>query len=129
MKKPIRVLHVFGALNHGGAETMVMNLFRNIDRNKVQFDFVVHSLEEGAYAQEIRELGGRIFCIPRYKGKNHHAYIRAWKDLFQEHSEFKIIHGHLRSTASIYLKIAENYEIYTIAHSHSTSSRGNFIEK
>lgn len=125
----VKILHVFGALNRGGAETMIMNVFRNIDRSKVQFDFIVHSLEEGAYDQEIKRLGGKIHYIPRYNGKNHYTYIKAWKEFFQNNPEYKIIHGHLRSTASIYLKIAKNYGVYTIAHSHSTSSRGNYIEK
>ena len=40
MSEPIRVLHVIGIMNRGGAETMIMNLYRHIDRSKVQFDFV-----------------------------------------------------------------------------------------
>lgn len=35
----IRILHVLGSLDRGGAETMIMNLYRNIDRSKVQFVF------------------------------------------------------------------------------------------
>ena len=42
MDKPIRVLQVMSSMNRGGAETMIMNIYRNIDRSKVQFDFVVH---------------------------------------------------------------------------------------
>ena len=41
--EPIRVLHVLGGLDRGGAETMVMNLYRAIDKSRVQFDFVVHN--------------------------------------------------------------------------------------
>ena len=49
MSKPIRVLNLFTIMNRGGAETMVMNYYRNIDRSKVQFDFLVHRQERGAY--------------------------------------------------------------------------------
>lgn len=56
----IRVLHVIRKMDCGGAETLLMNLYRNIDRNKVQFDFMVHTAEEGFYDAEIRNLGGRI---------------------------------------------------------------------
>lgn len=129
MSYPIRVLHVFGALNYGGAETMIMNLYRQIDRSKIQFDFVVHTDKKCDYFNEIAELGGRIFVVPRYKGKNHFFYKKAWENFFRAHSEYKIIHGHIRSTASIYLKIAKKYGLVTIAHSHSTDSRGNTIEK
>ena len=73
-ENPIRVLQVTGIMNRGGAETMIMNLYRNMDRSKVQFDFVENSLEPGAYDEEIRRLGGRIFYCPHYTGKNHLSY-------------------------------------------------------
>lgn len=38
---PIRIIHILGALDRGGAETMVMNLYRNIDRTKIQIDFIL----------------------------------------------------------------------------------------
>lgn len=118
----IRVLQVLGGLNRGGAETMVMNLYRNIDRNKIQFDFIKHTESKCAYDDEIKELGGRIYSIPKYKVYNHFQYKKAWNNFFKKHPEYKIIHGHVRSTATIYLKIAKKYGLYAIAHSHSTSS-------
>lgn len=118
----IRVLQVLGGLNRGGAETMVMNLYRNIDRNKIQFDFIKHTESKCAYDDEIKELGGRIYSIPKYKVYNHFQYKKAWNNFLKKHPEYKIIHGHVRSTATIYLKIAKKYGLYTIAHSHSTSS-------
>ena len=121
MSEPIRVLQVFARMNRGGAESMLMNLYRNIDRTKVQFDFVVHTDEECAFDQEIRALGGRIFSVPRYNGKNHFGYVKAWKTFFKEHPEYKIVHGHIYSVASIYLKIAKQFGCTTVVHSHSTS--------
>lgn len=118
----IRVLHVLGALNRGGAETVVMNLYRNIDRNKLQFDFIIHTEDDCDYSDEIKSLGGKIYSIPKYTGKNHFQYKNAWKVFFRDHGEYKLIHGHVRSTASIYLKIAKDYGLTTISHSHSTSS-------
>jgi len=122
MTEPIRVLQVFAKLNRGGSETMIMNLYRHIDRSKVQFDFVVHTEEKCAFDDEIEQLGGRIFRVPRYTGNNHFAYKKAWYGFFANHPEYKIIHGHVRSTASIYLWIAKKFRIITIAHSHNTSS-------
>ena len=58
--EPVRVLNLFTIMNRGGAETMVMNYYRNIDRSKVQYDFMVHRQERGAYDDEIEALGGRI---------------------------------------------------------------------
>ncbi|WP_226675668.1 glycosyltransferase family 1 protein [Rossellomorea aquimaris] len=122
MVGPNRILQVFALMNQGGAETMIMNFYRNIDRSKIQFDFLVHTQEECVYDKEIRALGGKIFYIPPYTGKNHFQYKMAWNNFFEEHPEYKIIHGHVRSTASIYLKIAKKYGLTTLAHSHSTSS-------
>ena len=49
MKKPIRILQVFTIMDCGGAESMIMNYYRHIDRNKVQFDFLVHRKEKNTF--------------------------------------------------------------------------------
>ncbi len=121
--EPIRILHVIGIMNRGGAETMIMNLYRNIDRNKVQFDFVENSSEPAAFDEEILSLGGKIYRCPHYNGKNHFAYVKWWNTFFQKHpAEYPIVHGHLGSTAAIYLSVAKKHGAYTIAHSHSAGS-------
>lgn len=53
-------------MDRGGAETLIMNLYRNIDRTKVQFDFLVNEDRACGYDSEIESLGGRISRIPRY---------------------------------------------------------------
>lgn len=116
-----KVLHVLHGMNRGGAETLVMNIYRNIDRKKVQFDFVVHTDLKCDYDDEIEQLGGVIYHCPEYKVINHSAYIKWWNNFFSEHKEYKIIHGHLDSCAAIYLKIAKQFGMVTIAHSHNTS--------
>ena len=129
MRLPVRILHVLGRLDRGGAETMIMDLYRNVDRSKIQFDFVIHTNDTCEYSEEIYELGGKIYNVPRYNGKNHIKYKKAWNLLFSQHPEYKIVHGHVRSTASIYLNIAKKYGLITIAHSHSIASRGNKVEQ
>ncbi len=129
MERPIRILHVFGALNRGGAETMIMNIYRNIDTSKIQFDFIIHTKEKCDYNDEIIKLGGKVYNVPQYTGLNHFEYKKAWKDFFNDHHEYKIVHGHMRSTAAIYINIAKKHGIKTIAHSHSTASRGNKLER
>lgn len=120
-KYPIRILHVIGIMNRGGAETMIMNLYRQIDRSKVQFDFVEHTDGPAVFDEEILSLGGKIYHCPRFAGKNYFSYKQWWKQFFQNDGEqYEIIHGHIGSTAGIYLCIAKKYGKYTIAHSHST---------
>lgn len=120
--EPIRVLHNIASLHFGGAQAFLMNVYNNIDREKVQFDFVVTPEEKKDLYEQVEQMGGRIFVCPKYTGKNHFAYCRWWNDFFAEHPEYHVIHGHVRSTASIYLKIAKKYVLVTIAHSHSTSN-------
>ena len=120
--EPIRVLHVLGALDRGGAETMIMNLYRNINKEKVQFDFVVHTEKHCDYEGEVLGMGGKIYSFPKYRGVNTLQYIKAWKEFFHNHLEHQIVHGHMRSTASIYLAIAKRHQRYTVVHSHNVSS-------
>jgi|SRR5690554_89816 len=120
MDNPIRVLHVFASLDRGGAEAMIMNLYRNIDRSKVQFDFVVNKSDYTyAHEKEIRLLGGKVFYLPRYTITNHIKYKKSWQTLLREHPEWKIVHGHHTTPAFIYLKIAKQFNRTTIAHSHT----------
>ena len=121
MKNKIRVVHVFGGLDMGGAETMAMNLYRAIDRERVHFDFVVHTEKVGAYEEEIRSLGGNIYRCPRYALKNHKRYLAWWRRFFEENPDV-ILHSHVRSSAILYLKLARRVGIKTVIHSHSTSN-------
>lgn len=117
---PIRILHVLGTTNLGGAESRIMELYRNIDRNKVQFDFLVHTDKKGHYSDEIVNLGGKIYSVPRFKLINYMEYQTALKRFFDTHTEFAAVHGHMTSTASIYLPIAKKAGIpLTIAHARS----------
>ena len=118
----IRVVHVLGGLNRGGAETMVMNIYRAIDRTRIQFDFIVHTSKKQDYEEEIDSLGGRIFVFPRFNGLNTLSVKKEWNVFFRDHPEYRILHSHVRSYASIYIPIAKKHGLKTIIHSHSTSN-------
>ncbi len=120
MDQKIHVLHVVGKLNIGGAESRIMDLYRNIDRNEIQFDFMQHTEEKCAYQEEAEQLGGHVYHVPRFRIYNILSYRRSWKAFMQEHPEIKVVHGHMTSTAGIYLPIAKKYgKTYTIAHARS----------
>lgn len=118
----IRILHVLGGLDRGGAETMVMNLYRTIDRTQIQFDFIIHNEKKQAYTDEIQSLGGKIYHFPAFNGLNYFKMKSLWKRFFKDHPEYKILHSHVRSYASLYLPIAKEFGLRTIIHSHNTSS-------
>lgn len=120
MSDPIRVLCVFSMLDRGGAENMCMNLYRNIDRNIIQFDFVKHSSPKGEFEDEIQALGGKIYLAPQYKLYNHFSYVCWWSGFLNGHPEYQIIHGHYYTIASVYLRVAKHLGRTTIAHSHNS---------
>ncbi len=101
---------------------MIMNIYRKIDRTQVQFDFVIHDGIITPLAEEAIALGGRVYTCPKYTVKTAFAYGKWWKNFFVEHTEYKTVHSHVRSTAAIVLKIAKKRGCVAIAHSHSTSS-------
>lgn len=121
--KPIRILHVVPNMNSGGIENLIMNLYRNIDRNKVQFDFLVHYHKRGVFDNEIEQLGGKIYRFSIREDNNIIKYIKQVDDFFKRHrNEYNIIHGHMASLGVVYLGIAKKYDIpIRIAHSHGTS--------
>lgn len=120
----MRVLHVIGAMDRGGAETFIMNVYRVIDRSKIQFDFLVHEYRCCDFDDEIAHLGGHIYRIPRFTGANIVRYRLKCRDFFAEHDDYAAVHGHIGSSAAIYLSEAKKAGLFTIAHSHNTRSKG-----
>lgn len=118
----IRVLHVIGAMGSGGAEAMLMNLYRVMDRSKIQFDFVVHTDKKAFYDEEIEALGGRIFHTEKYNVRNFYSYKKFWREFLAEHPEYQIVHGHINSSASIYLSEAKRQGRIAVVHSHNTKN-------
>jgi glycosyltransferase EpsF len=116
-----RVLHVFTAMNVGGAETMILNLYRAINREKIQFDFLVHTEEPGYYEKEIIALGGRIFRLPYPKIYYLKSYQKQLLELLRQYN-FSAIHSHAHSFSGFILYVANKVPIpIRIAHSHTTS--------
>ncbi len=124
--KPMRILHVVTYMGRGGLETMIMNYYRNMDRSKVQFDFLVHREEKADYDEEILSLGGRIYRLPRLNPWSK-KYLKKLDCFFKEHKEYKIVHSHLDCMAGIPLKYAKKNGIPArIAHAHSSSQTKDF---
>lgn len=120
--EPIRVLHVFGGLDAGGAESRTMDIYRQINKEKVQFDFLIHTEKSGFFEDEIIKMGGRIYRVPRYGISTIIRYPIELKSFFKKHTEYSIVHGHILSTAFIYLWMAKKFNVpIRIAHSRSGS--------
>ena len=106
MSEPIRVLQVVTHMNRGGLETMLMNYYRHIDRNILQFDFLTHRKYDGDYGEEIKRLGGIIYHLPVLNPFSN-SYKAELRSFFKEHSEYQFIHVHQDCLSSVILKEAE----------------------
>lgn len=119
-RQPIRVLNMFTIMDRGGAETMVMNYYRHIDRTKVQFDFLVHREQRGAYDDEIERMGGRIYRMCPVYPQNFSRYKRDLRTFFRAHPEYKIIHSHMSELGYFAFREAERQGVpVRICHAHN----------
>ena len=118
--EPVRVLHVLHSMNCGGAETLLMHLYRNTDREKVQFDFLVNVFDEMFYEKEIEALGGRIYRMPFLTKTTPPVYEKNLVRFFREH-DTQVVHSHLETTTGLILRAAKKAGVpVRIAHSHNS---------
>ncbi|MBO0958854.1 glycosyltransferase family 1 protein [Neobacillus sp. MM2021_6] len=113
-------------MERGGAETLIMNIYRNLDRSKIQFDFISHSNKQGDYEKEILELGGRIFKIPSLGQLGPFAYLKELVKIMSANS-FIAVHSHTDFQGGFPALAAKISGVKKrICHSHSTNwNKGN----
>ena len=122
-----RILHIVPNMNMGGLETFIMNVYRNIDRNKIQFDFLEHYNEESFYDNEIKELGGKVYHFTFRNDNNIFKYIYNLNNFFKEHKEYDVIHCHMESIGAVVFLIAKIHGVkIRIGHAHTNSTSNNF---
>ncbi len=123
---PIRILHCVAGLGRGGYETFIMNVYRKIDKSKVQFDFLYSF--DGVFNDEIQAMGGKLYKIPFITQKGPFAYANAVSEFFNQHKEYKIVHSHMDKFSGLIMKLAKKANIKVrIAHSHSTKNEGGIL--
>lgn len=119
---PIRVAHIMGKMENGGVEAVVMNYYRHIDRNKIQFDFIVDNDSSCPQEKEILSLGGQVIRIAPYQSVI--ANMRDLKKLFKE-NDYKIVHAELTTMSVFSLAAAKICGVpVRICHGHNTACKG-----
>ena len=124
----VKVLHFLGTLNMGGAETMIMNIYRTIDRQQVTFDFVVQGKETGYYEGEATTFGAKIYHVPK-RSKSIFGYLKAIYSVIKT-NKYSIVHFHTQNAFFTVLdmvcaRLAGTNKI--IVHSHNTNDwRGKY---
>ncbi len=124
-ERPLRVLMIVTSMQRGGMETFTMNVYRAIDRSKVQFDFLLHRDLKGDYDDEIERMGGRIYRIRRQNPLDV-RYWRALDSFFSEH-HYDVVHAQLDCLSAEPLAAAARHgAVVRVAHSHSSSQDKDF---
>lgn len=126
MSDPIRILMINSKMQCAGIENFIMNYYRNIDRDRVQFDFLVHYKERQHFDDEIEKMGGKIYRLSIREDFNILRYIHELISFFREHQEYRVVHGHMESFGMFYLKAAKMARVpVRIAHIHVTGTDNN----
>ncbi|AOZ89235.1 glycosyl transferase [Bacillus xiamenensis] len=122
MSEPKRVLHVVGGMNRGGAETMIMNIYRALDRNVLQFDFITHRKDDCDYDEEIRQLGGRIFYVPSIGASSPLAFVNTLTKTIKQTGPYQAVHAHTDFQTGFSALAAKLAGVKVrICHSHNTA--------
>ncbi len=123
----LRIAHIFGKTQDGDAEHTVMNYYRAMDRDDVQFDFFLCKGSEYLPAEEIKALGGRIFVLP--PAAERARYGRVLQQLLSENG-YDTVHCHQQPLAAISLKAAEAAGVRNrILHCHDGAKKAGSAKK
>lgn len=128
MSKKIKVLHIVGAMAPGGLENFIMNLFRHIDREEIEFDFIIHARKEGDYVPELESMGAGVFLIPRLTShpvKN----LKQIRRLVSENGYDFVIRHTANALITPQLLAAKKGGAKTICHAHSTDDPAKLLHK
>lgn len=128
--KQRRILQVVSELNMGGIQAFLMNVYRNIDKEKFQFDFLIDDLPKGFFEDEILSLGGNIYRVTPRK-KSIYKNKKELDSFFKTHKEYECVHFHCSNLSYIEPLIAaqNNGVPVRIMHSHSTNLPNNIVHK
>ncbi len=129
--KKIKVLQVFGSLNMGGAESRMMDIYRNIDKKEVEFDFLTLSKDENQYYEkEIKELNGKIIKIASPRDAGILKHIKELKKIMKEGC-YDAVHAHTSYHSGLVMLAAKKVKIpVRITHARTTGSKQkNMLKK
>ena len=117
-----KILHIVGGMGKGGTETMLMNIYRKIDRDKIQFDFLYTTNEETYYDKEIKKLGGNILRIDSLSILSINKIINQIYDCINQNGPYQSIHAHTLFNCGIAMKAAKKSGVgIRISHAHTTA--------
>ncbi|MDD3370006.1 MAG: glycosyltransferase family 1 protein [Lachnospiraceae bacterium] len=124
-----RILHIVGNMAPDGMSNFLMNIYRNIDRTRMQFDFIVMGEKPDNYHETIRQMGGKVYKVTRMS-KNPWKYYSEIRDIIRENHYDIVFRQTDTATVAIDLLAAKRGgATVRIPHSHSTNAVHPFFHK
>lgn len=123
MSEPIRILHILQRMEAGGTQALLMNIYRKIDRSKVQFDFLVEYPQKQFYDDEIISMGGKIYYTTVREDFNVFRFMKQLETILKSHPEYRVVHVHVYTIGYFCLKTVKKCGVpVRIAHSHNNET-------
>lgn len=120
MNKPLRILQVVTQMNRGGMENRLMDIYRNVDREKLQFDFYTLRKEKGQFDDEILAMGGKVYYSEPFSVRHLFQIPGRFRAFFLEHPEYRVCHAHLNQWCNLILEGARRARVpVRIAHART----------
>ncbi len=119
----IRVLHIVTQMNRAGLENRLMDIYREIDKSSIQFDFYTNRTSEGLYDQEIIAMGGRVYYSGSIQRTGVYKKVKEFDSFLKEHGEYQIVHSHVNEWSTLFCYAAKRNRIpVRIAHSRGANN-------
>lgn len=119
-----RILHIVSCLELGGTEAFIMNHYRAMNRQKIQFDFLVLTEKDSPYVAEIKELGGSVYFGIQPSFRHMIKYYKVFRNVINRGGVYDAVHCHLNAGNALPLMCAKICGIKKrISHSHDTRQR------
>lgn len=126
--KKIKILHLVPGLDAGGISVLLLNYYKNMNRENIQFDFAIFYDSIGMTGREFKKMGSKIYHLPP-KSKDFKGYCKKLYQIIKE-NDYDIIHAHQNYMSFIPLKIAKKAGVKVrISHSHTTAAESGLIKK
>ncbi len=120
MSEVLRVLQVVTQMNRGGMENRLMDIYRNVDRERIQFDFYTLRREPGSFDEEIVSLGGRVYYNDGFSAARVFSIPQRFEAFFGEHPEYSVCHAHMNQWCAPILEGARRAGVpVRIAHART----------
>lgn len=112
MEKKIRILQVLNSLGMGGIESLATDILKNINKDEFEVDFCIMEGKDTNRLYDVQNLGAKVYYYPKLNFKSIFKFKKWWRDFFKSH-QYDIVHGHVFTSASLYLPIAKKFGMHT----------------